>query len=244
MDIVTLKATTVPPPRILRAPRGLDYRALFGVFLTLVATGGSIAFWGASSDTRAVVVTTRDRPAGERLTAADLATVRVRVDEAMYRAAIPASEMAGLEGRTLAEPVHAHQLLVRAQVAGRSPLGPDQLALSIPISPDSAGARLRPGDAVQVLATIERGKPESQTYVVLPRVSVYAVGLEERLTVVTTSASPSVNGADPASRGAGGRPTSVTLAVSNEQARELAWARWNAELDVALLPPPVGERAP
>src|SRR5690606_17243284 len=111
--------------RALRQPRRLDLRAMLGLLLLLVATGGSIAFWTAASDTRAVLVATRDRPAGATITVADLAIARVRVDDAIYQAAVPASELANLVGQQLAEPVHAHQLLVRPQVSSRPPLGPD-----------------------------------------------------------------------------------------------------------------------
>ena len=48
---------------------------------------------------------------------------RVRVDDAVYRAAVPAEDLPALVGRQLAEPVHARQLLARAQVSARPPLG-------------------------------------------------------------------------------------------------------------------------
>lgn len=226
--------TILSPTRALRQPRRLDLRAVFGILLLLVATGGSIAFWTAASDTRAVLVATRGLPAGATLGAGDLAVARVRVDDAIYQAAVPAEELSQLVGRQLAEPVHAQQLLVRAEVSSRPTLGPNQLALTIPVSAQSAvGGRLRPGDAVQVLVTIDKGKPEARTTVVLPRVTVYDVGHEERLGAINTSTS-----ADAAGRPAGQGPISwATVVVTPEQAVELARARWAGELDVALLPP-------
>ena len=228
----------------LREPRRIDARKLFGFFVALVATGGSLAFWSASSDTRAVLVATRDLPAGARVAAGDLAVARVRVDDAIYQAAVPAAEQAGIVGRQLSEPVHTHQVLARAQVAGRSPLAPDQLAISIPVTAESAvSGSLRAGDHVQILATANRGKPESRTLVVLPRAKVYDVGYDERFTVVNTSAGASSGsapdaGASPgAAQGRLASVTSVTLLVTQEQALQLAQARWNAELDLALLSP-------
>src|ERR1041384_6099217 len=109
-----MAVAALSPPRAIRQPRRLDARALFGPFLLLLATAGSIAFWGVSSDTRAVLVATRDLPAGATLTATDPALARVRVDEAIYSAAIADDELTNLVGKQLAEPVHAQQLLVRA----------------------------------------------------------------------------------------------------------------------------------
>ena len=218
------------PMRPLAAPRRINLRVLFGGFLTVVATAGSIAFWTASTDSRAVTVATRDVPAGTALESAHLGVSYMRMDDATYRAAVPAAERSGLVGRTLDAPLYAHQVIARAQVAGQPALGQDELALSIPISADTTVAgRLRPGAAVQVLATTDRGKPESRTFVVLPRATIYEIGREERTGVV---AGPSTG----SGRDGMGRLVSVSLRVSQEQARDLAWVRWNAELDLALLP--------
>lgn len=224
-------ARTAPSPtRALRQPRRLDWRAIFGVFLLLLATGGSVAFWSASSDTRAVLVAVRDLPAGATLSEADLTVARVRVDDAIYQAAVPAGELSRLVGRQLAEPVHAEQLLVRAQVSIRPSLGPGQMALTIAISPETAvGGRLQAGDAVEVLLTTSKGKPEARTTVVLPRATVYEVGHAPQLTVIN---------ADSAGRGAAqGAVSWLTLVVTPEQAVELAQAKGAGDLDVALLPP-------
>src|SRR5712692_1155189 len=71
-----MATAVLTPTRALRQARRLDLRAVFGLFLLLVATGGSIAFWSASSDTRAVLVATRDLPAGATLKLMDLAIAR------------------------------------------------------------------------------------------------------------------------------------------------------------------------
>lgn len=225
-----MSATTLSPTRALRRPRRLDWRAVFGIFLLLVATGGSITFWSASSNTRALLVATRDLPAGSELATEDLGVARVRVDDAIYQAALPAAELAGLVGKQLAEPVHAGQLLVRAQLSSRPRLGPDQMALTIAVSPETAaGGRLRAGDAVQVLLTTNKGKPEARTAVVLPRATVYDVGHDQRVAVVNTEL---------ADRSAAqGAAKWLTLVVTQEQALQLAQSKWAGELDVALLPP-------
>jgi Flp pilus assembly protein CpaB len=175
-------------------------------------------------------VATRDVPSGATLSLSDLAIARVRVDDGLYQAALPAPDLATLAGKQLAEPVHAHQVLVRAQVSARPPLASNQLALTIPIIPETAvGGLLRPGDVVEVLGTINKGKPEARTTVVLPRAVIYDVGYAEALSAVNTS------GGD---RSLSQRTAHwLTLVVTPDQAVQLAQAKGAGDLDVALLPP-------
>jgi Flp pilus assembly protein CpaB len=225
--------TTLTPARALRQPRRLDGRVLVGIALLLAATGGWLVFWTGSTDTRPLIVATRDLPAGAVLAASDLAVAQVRVDDAIYAAAVPADRMAELIGRQLAEPVHAQQLLVAPQVTSRPRLGPDQMAITVPVSArTAAGGRIRPGDEVRVLVTLNKGKAEARTAVVLDRAVVYDVGHDDQAAVVNTAGPDRGGLAVPA-----GPPTSLTLVVTEPQALGLAAARWNGDLDVALLPP-------
>jgi Flp pilus assembly protein CpaB len=227
-----MATTTLTPKRALRKPWRIDPRALFGLFLMLVSVGGSVAFWTTSTDTRAVLVATRDRPTGATLRSSDVAVTNVRVDDEIFVAAVPADEQQAVVGRQLAEPLHAQQILARAQLSGRPPLGQGQMALTIQVSANTAaGGRIHPGDSVQVLATTNKGRPESRTTVVLPRITVYDVGQDERTAVINTGGSDDVD-SDTASS-----VSSLTLIVSQEQAVQLSVAKWNADLDVALLPP-------
>lgn len=220
--------------RVLRRPQRIDLRAVIGIFLLLAATGGSIAFWGASNETRSVLIATRDLPAGATLTMKDLAIAQIRADDAIYQTAVPAGSLEGLIGKQLAEPVHGHQLLVRAQVSSRPPLGPDHLAMTIPVKPETAtGGLIRPGNSVQVLLTANPGKQDSQTTVILPRVTVYDAGYEAG-SRITSTVGVSGNGDRIAAQGP---LTWLTLLVTQDQAVQLAQAKWNGELDVALLPP-------
>lgn len=227
-----MTAVPLSPARALRRPRRIDLRGVFGLFLLFVATAGSIAFWSATSDTRGVLVATRDLPTGATLSAGDLAVANVRIDDALYRETIPAEELQSVVGRQLAAPAHASQLLARVQLSSQPLLGPGQLALTVPVSAETAaGGRIRPGDQIQVLLTTNPGRPEARTVVVVERVTVYDVGHAERLTVVNTGGDSSAPAATE------GQISWVTLVVGPEQALTLAEARWSGELDVALLPP-------
>lgn len=238
----TASIPALSPARALRPPRRLDLRAGVGILLLFAAIAGNIGFWLASSDSRDVLVAIRDLPAGAQLSATDLAVARVRLDDSLYEAVVPASERSSVIGRQLAAPAHAHQLLGRTHVSGQSPLAPGQLALTIPISAETAGGRIRPGAQVQVLVTTSKGKPDSRTQVVLPRATVYDVDWDERATVLHTSSSSGE--ASAGSAGGRGSLTSLTLVVTQEEALELAHARWNGELAIALLSPTAAPTQP
>jgi Flp pilus assembly protein CpaB len=158
------------------------------------------------------------------------------MDAPLYAAAVPAEALDRLVGKQLTQPLYADQVLARAQLLSdpRPAIGPDQLALTIPVSPTTAaGGQLQPGDSVRVLVTTNKGKPDAQTSVVLDRAPVYDVG-HDQSAVISAGASSG----DPATRTMSRGPiSSVTLVVSPDQAVALARARWNGDLDVALLPP-------
>src|SRR5262245_19086841 len=109
-------ASLTSPRAALRRPRRADLRALVGVFLTLAALAGSVAFWVGASDARAVVIATRELPAGVTMRASDFSIAYVRMDDALYRAALPSEMLDSLVGRQLGEPIHAQQVVARAQV--------------------------------------------------------------------------------------------------------------------------------
>ena len=227
MAVATLSST-----RTLRRPRRADPRAIVGLVLTLASLAGSVAFWVSATDTRPVLIATHDLPAGATLRGADLGVAYVRVDDAVYRAALPADTLQTLVGRQLGEPVHAQQVLARAQVADQLGLAPDQVAITIPARPDSAvDGRLRPGDSVQVLVTAaDKTRNTAHTSQVLERAQVFEVGRE---TALSSSSAASSDAADVGR----GSIASVTLAVTANEARQLAEARRTGELDIVLLPP-------
>jgi len=226
-----LVVATLSPARALRRPRRADPRALIGIFLTLASLAGSVAFWVGASEARPVLVATRDLPAGATLHSADLTVAYIRMDERLLEAAVPSDMLDGLVGRQLAEPIHAQQVLARAQVADRLGLARDQVAMTIPAHPDSAvDGQLQPGDTVQVLVTVvDKTRNEAHTRLVLDHAQVFDVGRDQAF------ASSSSTGSDaPAARGA---INTVTLVLSPDDARQLAEARRSGDLDVLLLPP-------
>ena len=234
---MTISTATLTPARALHRPsRRVDLRVVIGIGLAILAFAGSLAFWASTSDSRAVVVAARDLPAGATLAASDLGVARVRMDEPLYAAAVPADALDSLVGQQLTQPLYADQVLARAQLLSdpRPTIGSDQMALTIPVNASTAaGGQLQPGDSVRVLATTNKGKPDAQTSVVLDRALVYDVG-HDQSAVISAGTSSSDSATRTVSRGP---ISSVTLVVSPDQAVALAQARWNGDLDVGLLPP-------
>lgn len=219
------------PERAIRRPWRFDLRILLSVLVTLAAVGGMLLYAGSLSATRPVLVARRDLPAGTILTSDDVTVAQVRVSDAIYGAAIPGAVLDDMLGKSVSDPVYKDQILNRSQIGDHLPLAPDQLALTIPVTAESAaGGRLHPGDEVQVLLTRDKNTPAAETVVVLERVPIYSIGYDQ----------PAVIG-NPTTGPAGDASTqplaSLTLIVTAEQARLLANARHSGDLDIALLPP-------
>jgi Flp pilus assembly protein CpaB len=203
-----------------------------GIFVTLAALAASVAFWVSSSDTRAVLIATHDLPAGAILGTSDLSIAYIRADDAVYAAAVPSETLDSVVGRQLGEPIHAQQVLARAQLAQQFGLAADQVAITVPARPDSAvDGQIKPGDWVQVLETVtDKTRNEAHARQVLQRVQVFEVGRD-------TSLQSSVVASADLSGGSRSPITSVTLAVTADQALQVAEARRTGDLDILLLPP-------
>lgn len=223
-------ATTLTPSRALRRPRRLDLRALLGGGLAVLAFFGTLLAYHGMQASRSVLEVTRDLPAGAILRTADLRVEAVRLDDQTYAAAVPANEAQTVVGKALAGPAYARQLLVRAQLQARPALLPGQEAFVVPLPADTGAAgHFQPGDDVQLLWTAAKSGAPPQAEVLLDRVRVLDVTFAPATGVVSTQGVPSSN-----------RAASLTLAISREQAMQLAAAKVSGVLDVALLPPQEG----
>jgi Flp pilus assembly protein CpaB len=221
-------AVTMARDRPAREPRRLDMRALGGLLLMALGLASSFGYWVSNNDTRDLVIAAHDLPAGSVLGSGDVAIATVRVDDSIYRAAVPSSAVSGLVGKRLATPVYAGQVIAQRQESGPEALGPGQVAMSIPIAAADAATGILPMSDVQVLMTSDKGKPDSKTTVVLARARVADVVYDQSQAVVNTGSGGT---------GSQQRVSSLTLVVTPDQAVQLAQARFNGDLSVALLPP-------
>lgn len=219
---------SLTPSQALRRSRRLDLRAVVAFLLLVAGVLGSMVHWSSVSGSRGVLALTHDLPAGALVQRADLRTVQVRLDDSLYAAAVPATDQETVVGKPLTEAVHGRSLLLRAQLSSRPPLPAGHVALTVPVTPDNAsGGRIHPGDLVQVLSTVGKGKTDPHTDIVLDQIPVWDVSYESRGSVVsTTGTTPAISTLPPLH--------SVTLDVTPEQARRVALARWTGDIDVAL----------
>lgn len=223
-------ATTLTPSQALRRPRRLDIRLVVGAFLTIGVFVGTLAAYAGLSASRDVLVAARDLPVGAVLTAEDLTSVPVRLDDQTYRAAVPASDRAAVTGAVLTAPLYAHQVLARAQFAAHSALAPGQEAFVISLPPDTAsGGRFHPGDEIQVIwVKGSKGTADVQASVLIQ---------QARVLDLTYQAAAGVASAGARSVETAGAIATITLAVTPEQAVLLAQAKVAGQLDAARLPP-------
>lgn len=119
-------------------------------------------------------------------------------------------------------------MVVWPDLASGPVIGPGEVAVTVPVEADAVYPGLRSGDAVAVLATRDKGKPESQTVTLLERAVVYDISLEPGRIAIGS-------GGDGAEENRG--LTNVTLVVPRSEAERLAHAVVNWALTLALLSP-------
>jgi Flp pilus assembly protein CpaB len=228
--MTTAAASTVPRTLAVRQP---NIRVVVGVALSLA--GVALVLWlyrSSQPHTLAVLRAVHDLPAGSLVRAEDVIPVSEPVSDAVAATLVPATERDALIGRPIGQPLNQGELVTRGRVIApirRIPLG--QRVLTIPVAPETAaGGQIQVGDEVQILVTINKARPEqAQTFTVVDRATVYAVGLRE-------VSSPAFAVADQGA-GGGGKLAWLALLADASQAQGLAKARWTGDLDVVLLPP-------
>jgi Flp pilus assembly protein CpaB len=203
---------------------------LLGVALVALSVVGGLLFWGAARETVPVLIADSALPPGHVIQASDLSIAQVKLDERLSSLAIPEADRSAVIGRVVNNDVHAGAMLLWPDLATGSVLSQNEVAMTVPVQAEAVYSRIRPGDAVAVLATRDKDKPQSQTVTLLERAMVYDVTFEPGRLTVGRSAD------DEEARGL----TNVTLIVPRAEAERLAHAVVNWELTLALLPPEPG----
>ncbi len=206
-------------------------RLLVGMLLVVVALVGGLSLWSQMRVTAPIVVAARALPAGHVIAAEDLATAEARLEGPLAGLAIGNAERASVIGQTVAAPIPAGAMIVRPSLGTGPTIGPDEVAVTVPVPVDTVFARLRRGDQVAVLATSDKGHPQSLTSVLLERVTVYDVSLDTSR--VTLGGSSQGSG----SQGDVGRPTNVTILVPRSEAEAVTHSLVNGTLTLALVAP-------
>jgi hypothetical protein len=138
------------PPRTVRLLLGRHRRPLA---ICLILAGLWITIRSAAPSppaTVAVLVATRDLPAGQTLTNNDVRSSNWPADHA------PSGLLTAATGRTLAAPIRTGELVTDARVIGPGLLAgqpPGTVAMPVRLGDPAAGALVRAGDRVDVLVT-------------------------------------------------------------------------------------------
>jgi len=200
---------------------------LAGVLLVVVSLAGGLLLWRSATDTTPILVAARDIAPGHVIQREDLRIGEARLDGSLASLALTEADLDAAVGRTTSTTIHAGEIVVAPDLASGPVLGPDEVAVTIPVAADTIYPGLRPTDKVALLATSDAGKPESKTVTLIDSATVFAIGLEQRVIRSSTSDNPND----------GATVANMTLAVPRSEAEAVAHAVANATITVVLLAP-------
>ncbi len=201
----------------------VDVRLLVGVVLVAAAVIGGVRLADQARITQPVVIAAHAIPAGHVISSDDLTTAQARLDGPPAALAVAAPDLAALVGQTAQQAIPAGALVLRPDLGSVPTIGADQLAVTVPVNADTVYPALHPGDHVTVVATTDKGQPQSQSSTLLDDATVYDV----------SRATSSVTLGAHDSAAASGRVSNVTLLIPGADAERFADAVVNAQLTLA-----------
>lgn len=218
--------TAIPRRRagLVSLPR-VDVRMVLGLALVAVALAGGLTYAQSMRQTSPVLVAAQPIPPGHVIGRDDVQVTQARLEGPLATMAIGERDIAAVIGQTASGAIHAGALITRPDLGTGPVIGPDEVAVTVPVEANSVYGGLRRSDVVAVIATSEQGKPQSRTETVLERATVYDVGLD------ATRVKLNSNGG-----GEDGRVANVTLVVPRLQAERLTHALINGKLTLLLAP--------
>jgi hypothetical protein len=166
-----------PTAQRLRPAGWLNGRSALGVLLVVVAVLAGALLLQRAQRLVPVYEAARDLPSGARLSARDLALVRVRLPVPALRRYAQPNPRGTIVGQILTAPLRQHMLIPVDGLAS-SPEQTDMVELPIKVASGDMAQGLRPGDHVQVLAAYGDGVRSGQARLLLSSVEVVRV-LEE-----------------------------------------------------------------
>jgi len=195
-------------PHLNNSPRPRPKRRrrpwLFALCAALVAAGalGSAFAFTSVTDTRAVLVVSRDINRGETIEAGDLSVVRIGVDPTLNP--VPGSQMAKLEGSRAAADLWAGTLLTEAAVTDQLVPGQGESLVGISLTPAQMPSEpLRAGDTVRIVTTPgDQGEVTNEDPVTVEAVVVGVSLVPETGETVVDVSVPEGDAADLAARAA------------------------------------------
>jgi hypothetical protein len=161
--------------------------ALFGVGAVVAGALVFLVLYSSMNDRRAVLVVARSVPAGQLISGADLAVVRVSPSDGV--ATMAASSAPDVVGKTAAVGLVPGALLAPSQVGAVSTLQADQAVVGVALKPGQAPPSLRPGARVEVVDTVAGTAGEPARPVVLSTTAVVSCAVKEGASTCGTASS-------------------------------------------------------
>ncbi|MGH2820350.1 MAG: Flp pilus assembly protein CpaB, partial [Actinomycetota bacterium] len=203
----------VAEARRLARPTWVNLRTVLGGLLFAVAFLAGLRALESAADTVPVWAAARDLPVGAELQPEDLRLVEVRLPADLLGRYVSAED--DLAGSVLSRPARAGELLFEEWV-GTGGAALQGRSMTIPVTPEhSVGTLLRPGDRIDVLATFDAGDVRARTFPVVREAEVLDLVAAGGLVAQERSV------------------VGITVAVSPEEASDLAFAVRSGEIDIA-----------
>ena len=207
----------VAEARRAAAPDWLNVRTTMGALLFLISlVAGSVVLSSAESGTH-VWSAAEDLPEGAILRREDLELVMVDLPASQLSAYLGSS--IAPEGLTLLKPLRRGELVSAGWVTEEGAVSARSIA--VPVSSDHAvGGALRPGDLVDVLATVKEVSGQPETTVLVQGAEVEGLLRSEGMVME------------------GEAFAGLTLSVAPEEAAKIAFALRTADIDVVRVEGP------
>lgn len=206
---MTTATATAPRRRARRLPR-VDTRLVVGLLLVALSVIGGLRLAGTGETSVVVYTAARDLPAGHRLEPGDLATTRLRAQDAVLDRLVRGTAPVD---RVLQEPLAEGDLVPGAALGTATGAGRE---ITIPIGAEHAlGGVLQPGDRVDVLASFDKGTETAKTLTIAARAQVIDVVRSDGLFGQRE-----------------GELSAITLGVQPDDAVLVAFAVRNGEIDI------------
>lgn len=202
----------------------VDLRLLLGLVLVLVSFAAGLLLWRGARVTTPVLVAAHPIAAGAVITAEDLATSNAHLEGALAAIALRGERRTEVIGQTAVVPIAAGGMVTRDALGTGPRLGPDEVALTVPVDGGTVFPGLARGARVTVYGTSFPGQAASVTQLLVAQATVFDV----------ETARTGIGLGDAAGAGA---ISSVTILVPQTVAADVAHAQVNGTLTLALAPP-------
>lgn len=213
MTIPRTLGRTTPAPGLGRAPaRRNQSRVALGAFLILAFALVFAVSFSRAGDRQAVLAVARPVPAGQVISAADIAEVRISADPGLHP--VPARDRSRIVGRTAGVALTAGTLVTPAQFASGPAVPAGRAVVGAALKPGQFPPDVHVGDAVDVVITPAAGTADPAA-----GSSAFA-SVTGRVSGITAAA----NGAD----------TVVSLDVAQNVAPALAVAAGRGQVSLVL----------